>query len=259
MGINFTRTYFLNDEYDSIKGRAKEKLAKYQEYPELLTFNEDNKSVMFTSERLIPTISTDKPRVMLLFSNPHPHSIHQGMFLSPNTIGRENPFWLVMKEAGWIGIPEGTQDPSQLAEVCLKVAYEGPFELIFYPYYAFPTDFPEHIKSIFGKKYFNDTIEPEDGREFRRTVQATKVEAVVTFNKGIFNLVAKDPIKRYIKRLKEGELVHSQVEGVGRVIPIFLTFPTGWRYHKGYRQLRKDNLVSIRKAICSGLPVVDRG
>jgi len=250
--INFQRTYLLSEAYESIKERAIQVLDKYLGYPDLITFNDLDRSVTFSTERLIPTASTNRPRVMLLFSNPHPHSIHQGMFLSPNTKGRENLFWSAMGDAGWLSIAEGNRNPEQLADICIKAKYRGPFELIFYCYYAFPTDFPEDIRKIFGRKHFNQFIEPEAIDEFRKTIQETSVEAVVTFNKGIFNLVSKDQIERYVKCLMEGELIQSQIKGIDRYVPIFLTFPTGWRYHKQYRQFRKASLDTIRTAICSG-------
>ena len=128
---------------------------------------------------------------MLLFSNPHPLSVLQGMFLSPNSIGRENPFWPTMRDAGWIAIPENKRTPKQIAEICLNTSYPGPFTLIFYCYYAFPTDFPEDIQKIFGKEYFKQVIEPETRDEFRKIVQEIPVEAVVTFNKQIFSLVSQ--------------------------------------------------------------------
>ena len=189
---------------------------------------------------------------MLLFSNPHPHSVHQGMFLSPSTKGRENLFWSAMGDAGWLSIAKENRNPKQLADICLKAKYPGPFELIFYCYYAFPTDFPEDIRRIFGRNYFSRFIEPEASDEFRGTIQETSAEAVVTFNKGIFNLESKDQIERYVERLIKGELIQSQIKGLNRNIPIFLTFPTGWRYHRQYRQLRKASLDSIRATICSG-------
>jgi hypothetical protein len=189
---------------------------------------------------------------MLLFSNPHPHSVHQGMFLSKSTKGQENLFWPVMEDAGWITIPEKNRTPKQLADICLEVNYQGPFDLIFYCYYAFPTNYPEDISKIFGKEYFSQFIEPEAIDEFRKTIQETSVEAVVTFNKGIFNLVSKDQIEHYVERLVEGELIQSQIKGIDRYVPIFLTFPTGWLYHKQYMQFRKASLDTIRTAICSG-------
>jgi len=177
------------------------------------------------------------------------------MLLSPNTNGRENLFWSVMGVAGWITIVEENRTPEQLADICLKVEYKGPFELIFYTFYAFPTNYPEDIIKIFGKEYFGKVIEPEAIDEFRKIIQETRVEAVVTFNKGIFNLVSKDQIELYVEHLMEGELIQSQIQSIDRSVPIFLTYPTGWRYHSQYRQFRKASLEAIRTAICSWLEV----
>jgi hypothetical protein len=173
------------------------------------------------------------------------------MFLSPNTKGRENLFWSAMGDSGWLPIAEENRNPKQLADICVNAKYRGPFELIFYCYYAFPTDDPEDIRIIFGSKHFSQFIEPEAIDEFWRTIQETSAEAVVTFNKGIFNLVSKDRIERYVERLIEGELIQSQIKGIARYVPVYLTFPTGWRYHKQYRQFRKASLDTIRTAICS--------
>jgi hypothetical protein len=250
-GINFQRTYRLSEAYESIQERAAQFLHKCLECRDLITFNVIDRSVTFSTERLIPTASTDRPRVMLLFSNPHPHSVHQGMFLSPNTRGQENLFWPVMEDAGWLPIAKENRHPKQLADICVHLKYPGPFDLIFYCYYAFPTDFPEDIRRIFGNEYFRQVIEPEALDEFRKTIHETSVEAVVTFNKGIFNRVSEDPLERCVERLMEGERIQSQVNGLDRHVPIFLTFPTGWRYHKQYRQFRKASLDTIRTAICS--------
>jgi hypothetical protein len=247
--INFKKTYKLNEVYESVEERAKHLLGNYLSDPGLLVFNEADRSITFSSERLIPTGSTNRPRVMLLFSNPHPHSIQEGMFLSPTTKGHENSFWPIMEDAGWLPIPKANRDPKQLAEICLKANYEGPFELIFYCYYAFPTNYPEDIRKIFGSSYFSQCIEPETMEDFKETIQDTSVQAVVTFNKGIFNLVSGKQVERYINDLKEGRLIQGQIKAIDKDIPIFLSFPTGWHYHKDYKQLRKDSLVRIRNAI----------
>jgi len=256
--INFQRTYLLDEAYESIKERAFHMLEKYWEYPNLINFNDLERSVTFTTERLIPAASINRPRVMLLFSNPHPHSVHQCMFLSPNTRGRENLFWPVMEDAGWLPIAEENRNPKQLADICINGKYRGPFELVFYCYYAFPTADPKDISKIFRKEYFRRVIEPQAMDEFNKTIQDTSVDVVVTFNKGIFNLVSNDQVERYIERLKEGELIRSQIKGIDRFVPIFLTFPTGWRYHKKYREFRKASLDRIGTAIRSGLIVPER-
>ena len=247
--INFPRTYQLNQEHENIKDRAAQILGRYFKDPLLISFNETVKSVTFTSERLLP-ITKNRARVMLLFSNPHPHSVQQGMFLSPSTTGQENLFWPVMHDAGWLPIPKADRTPEKLREICINVEYDGPFEFIFYCYYAFPTNYPEDICKIFGKEYFHREIEPEAMNEFRKTVQDNNVKAVVTFNKGVFNLVSNDRVDSYIHRLQARELIRSRIAGIDSAIPIFLTYPTGWRYRKGYMQLRTSNLDEIRKAIC---------
>jgi len=171
------------------------------------------------------------------------------MFLSPNTKRKESLFWSTMRDAGWIRISEEKPNPKQLADICLHVQYQGTFDLIFYCYYPFPTSYPEEINKIFGKEYFKQVIEPEAMDEFQKTIRETKVEAVVTFNKGIFNLVSKDPIGLYINRLMKGELIRSEIKDIERNIPVFLTFPTGWRYHMEHKQFHMDSLNSIRTAL----------
>lgn len=248
--INIKRTYLLGEDYDCIEKRANQVLKKYFGYPNLIAFNNLDRSVTFSSERLIPNRSTNRPRILLLFSNPHPYSVHQGMFLSPNIKGRENLFWPVMHDSGWLPISEEKRHPQELSQICLNVGYDGPFEFIFYCYYAFPTNYPEDISKIFGKTYFTQHIEPESMEEFLQIINERTVHAVVTFNKMIFNLVSKDQIDRSIGRLERGDLIQSEVNGIDRHISIFLTFPTGWRFHEQYRRLRKNSLDNIRSAIC---------
>ena len=98
-------------------------------------------------------------------------------------------------------------------------------------------------------------IAPEAASEFKQTLRETGVEAVVAFNKGIFNLVSQVRMERYVERLMAGDLIQSQISGFDRDIPIYLTLPTGWRYRRGYMQFRKASLDRIRTAICSGSKV----
>jgi hypothetical protein len=251
-GVVFRRTYSLHRAYEAVRDRAIAVLGKYLDYPDLITFSDSDRSVTFSTERIIPATSGGRPRVLLLFSNPHPHSVHQGMFLSPNTKGRENPFWPVMEDAGWLPIPAEYRTPAQLADLCIRAGYDGPFELLFYCYYAFPTDFPEDIPRVFGREYFDRVIAPEACEELGQTMREAAVEAVVTFNKGIFNLVSADRVERYEDRLVQGELIRSEMRGAHGLTPIFLTFPTGWRYHPEYKRLRRASLETIRTAILDG-------
>jgi hypothetical protein len=179
------------------------------------------------------------------------------MFLAPEV--HENLFWPTLRAAGWFTTdPETIGDLPQLAETCLQAAYQGPFELLFYCYYAFPTRYPAEIRQIFGQAYFERVIEPEAAAEFRQVLKESGAHAVLTFNKGIFNLVAQDPVETYIERLVAGEVIHSQIKGFDPTEPIFLTYPTGWRYRKGYMEYRKESLEAIKTVICERAKVQER-
>lgn len=247
--VNFYRTYQLDEIFENVKEQSREILGKYLEYPDLYIFNDEEKSLTFKSERLIPTRHSNLPRVMLLFSNPHPCSVNQGMLLSPNTRGKENPFWETMRNSDWINFREETGSSLQVANLCFNSAYEGAFDFVFYPYYTFPTNYPNEIKKIFGKEYFNKVIEPESTEEFKRIIEETEVEALVAFNKGVYNLVSEKPVGKYINRLINGELIESRVKDVEEEIPTFLTYPTGWRYHKDIKVFKKESLNLIEHEI----------
>ena len=224
-------------------------MGKYLEDSNLISFDDVEKRVTFTSERLVPVNRSKRPPVMLLFSNPHPHSIKQGMFLSANINNRENLFWPTMRNAGWFSIPEAKRNPEDLRDMFLQVKYPGPFELHFNCYYVFPTLYPDHIARIFGTGFFSQIIEPQANAEFRKTVQETTFEAIVVFNKDIFNLVSDEKIVRYIAQLNKGELVQGRVRVFDKDIPIFITHPTGWRYDKEFKSLRETSLEKIKSTI----------
>ena len=247
--VNYYRTYQLNEIYEKVKAKSGEVLGNYLAYPDLYRFNDEERSLTFKSERLIPQIYSGRPRVMLLFSNPHPHSVHQGMLLSPNTRGKENAFWETMRAAGWINFKEETSDPIKIAEKCFKVQYEGPFDFVFYPYYSFPTNYPQEIEEIFGSDTCRRVIGPEAQIEFMNVVSLIAVDAVVVFNKEIFNIVAEEKVDKPIKQLVNETLIISKLKNIEKRIPIYLTFPTGWHYHKDIKRLRKISLDLIKTAI----------
>jgi hypothetical protein len=82
--IHFQTTFNLSLQYNPIKTRVLDILGDYSADNSIYHFNDEEKTLTFTSERLIPPVASDRKRILLLFSNPHPHSIQQGMFLSPS-------------------------------------------------------------------------------------------------------------------------------------------------------------------------------
>jgi len=51
-GITYPTTYHLDEEYEAIKKNASEYLSEYLAYPNLITFNDFDKSVTFSTEKL---------------------------------------------------------------------------------------------------------------------------------------------------------------------------------------------------------------
>ena len=150
--IHFQSTYQLSHHYDDIKFRAPNILGNFLVDSNIYQFNNQDKTLTFTSERLIHEKRSGRQRILLLFSNPHPHSIQYGMFLSPSVTGRQNLFWAGMLDAGWFELPVDNPDARRLAEIFLNLEYESPFEVLFYCYYSFPTRYPADIVKLFGKE-----------------------------------------------------------------------------------------------------------
>jgi hypothetical protein len=249
--IHFQTTYSLSHQYHAIKSRAPAILGDFLADTTVYHFNDLDRTLTFTSERLIPEVASGRQRILLLFSNPHPHSIQQGMFLSPSVKGGLSLFWSAMQDAGWFRLPEEKPDPQRLAEIFLRLEYESPFELLFYCYYAFPTRYPEHIQKLFGKDFFKEVIEPEASQAFSRIIQNEQPAAVVTFNKSIFNLASTEPVGKYIARLKHGDVIQNVLHGTEKKVPVFVTYPTGWRYDSDYKNLRRKSLERVKDSVLS--------
>lgn len=95
-------------------------------------------------------------------------------------------------------------------------------------------------------------IEPEAREGFERLLELETPAAVVTFNKSVFNLVSTEPVVKYIDRLKAGEVIRSKIKDVDNDGPIFLTYPTGWRYDRNHQEYRRKNLERVKRLVLRG-------
>ena len=247
--INFNGSYDLGGEFQAVKEKAEHVLGQFVGEQEPISFNEPERKVHFLSEQLIPTKLDSHPNIMFLFSNPHPHSIMQGMFLSPNRNNKQNPFWEFMEEAGWFSVQKENPTADERRDIFLQRKYSSDFSFIFHCYYEFPTCYPNHIKKIFGTKFFKEKIDTIAEKQFHKTLSETKIQVVLTFNKDVYNLVSSKKVKTYTQELHDGEIISSHIKGCKRDIPVFLTYPTGWRFHKNIRELRRRNLANTLEEI----------
>ncbi len=252
-GVNFSTDYQCGNDYSQIKARAEKVLGRYLQDPQyqgLYSFDDIGKKVRFASERLLPQQWKDRPRVMLLFSNPLPESLKNGMFHSYRL---PNPFWSLLKESGWFDLPPNNITADRLRDRFLKSEFNGAFNLIFHCYYPFPTRRPEDISRIFGG-FFRRVIEPRSRKEFEGTVITNGVQAVLCFNGPVGSQLTGTDTRRYTNDLDNGILwkKEARVSPRGK-ISLYLIYPTGWWGRYREKSLVQRNLAAIRDDILGGM------
>jgi hypothetical protein len=67
--IHFQATDHLSQQYDAIKSRAPEILGDFYAATSIYHFNDNEKKLTITSERLIPVVDSENKQVLLSPSN----------------------------------------------------------------------------------------------------------------------------------------------------------------------------------------------
>ena len=178
--INTVHTARLGKRY----GRVARYLRKH--YPDgrrVYNLTKTAQSITFQSECLIPRKERGRPRVLLLFSNPHPGSIQKGMFHSAER--RVANLWADLRGAGLFSSEDALlKSPDALRGHCLNVQYDGPFTFGFACYWFFPTSYPRDLKSLFGKTMEPPSLEDPNVRHTSTHVHepgVTNGVTIVTF------------------------------------------------------------------------------
>ena len=69
--IHFKSTYHLSHQYNTIQSRASDILGNYYSDTSIYHFNDQEKTLTFTSERLIPGLLPPTARVQITFPSLH--------------------------------------------------------------------------------------------------------------------------------------------------------------------------------------------
>lgn len=104
----------------------------------------------FLTESIQPKISSPaRPRVMLLFSNPHPESVKTGLFMSEK---RSRGFWEILYCSKQLGINHefrwDTDNIREMVSLLFNGDYEGPL-LFFECLYPIPSNSPKDLRKLF--------------------------------------------------------------------------------------------------------------
>jgi hypothetical protein len=229
-----------DDNYHGIKMRIMDRLS---EWSDLIAFDDLNHSISYETEApLIPQDNSKTP-VLILLSNPHPHSVKQGMYLSPNRSGRENPFWQTLRESGYFD-----HDDAVDQDVMVENNYRSPFRFFMAVLLSFPSEDPSHLKDIFGIYEYEKML--WEGREdLKELLIQNDIRHVVCFGKLQYDTVSTEKTPgQYTSILGQGGMISSRCTFCDDVV-VYLTYPTGWRFVRDHRILKSGRLRNIFEGI----------
>ena len=138
--INDTRKLKkLKDNYKKVCKNIKNDATLKNYINSIIFFNDVESSIHYITERICPRKIEKRIPVVLLFSNPHPNSLQEGIFLAG--VSR---FWKVMQESKIIKFKENIKNPTRLTmEQLLSLDYKSDFAFYFYCFFDFPSKFPD--------------------------------------------------------------------------------------------------------------------
>jgi len=234
--------------YSDIKSNIQQKL---QDSIDLYKFDDTARQIRYCTEGPLVPNDNGKIPILILLSNPHPHSVRQGMFLSPNRVGKENPFWNTLRGTGYF------KHSSQITPaLMIENRYESPFRIFIAVLLSFPSNFPHELPKIFGVCEYRKMI-IAGKRKIDELLAKHKIKNVICFGKTQYDIIASSASPdQYTNALKQGNVIRGQSSS-SNAVSIFLTFPTGWRYDADSHHMKCENLKQIMKIIlsASGAPV----
>lgn len=240
-------------EFGRVIKRANKLLENYIGENNIVQFRTNDNSISFKTEQISPNNRDTRPNVLFLFSNPHPDSVEQGMFLSPSANNKIHNFWTFMQKSGWFKIPNNDLTPNNLANVFTDNTYDSEFNIFFKCFYEFPTKMPKDLETIF-EDYFI-TLKEDSLHDMKGYVIREGIDYILVFNGKVFEILTGVDTNGFTKILNNSELIKQQFIGnnphQNSPIPIFLTYPAGWRYHKNITELRHTSLTQIKQSIIS--------
>ena len=233
LSIIHTKTLTIENNYQLVKSRIQDKL---KAWPEMFRFDDTLGQIHYKTEGPLIPEDNGKTPLLILLSNPHPHSVKQGMILSPNRIGRENPFWETMRNSGFFK----HENPIN-ASMIIQNKYQSSFRFFMAVLLPFPTKDPKDLIDIFGSAGYIKMMN-QGKEEIKNLIEDNGIHHVICFGKTQYDVLSRMPSpKNYISMLKESKIIQSN-SWFSDNIKVFLTFPTGWRFIKNAKEIKAENL-----------------
>jgi len=239
LSIIHTKTLTIENNYQLVKSRIQDKL---KAWPEMFRFDDTLKQIHYETEGPLIPEGNGKTPVLILLSNPHPHSVKQGMILSPNRIGKENAFWETMRNTGFFKHENAIDAP-----MMIRNQYQSPFRFFMAVLLPFPTEYPDDLIDIFGNAGYIKMMN-QGKEEIKNLIEHNNIHHVICFGKTQYDALSRMPSPRnYTSTLKEGNIIQTS-SWFSDDVKISLTFPTGWRFMKNAKEIKAENLEQIFNA-----------
>ncbi len=167
----------------------------------------------FLTESIQPrVVSTTRPRVMLLFSNPHPESVETGLFMS-ETNSRQ--FWGTLRCIGHLGMTHDFrwhhQGVLDTVSVLLNGAYgDDSSPLLFFEcLYPVPSKSPKDLRRLFADTAaFDHYLHRPAIERIGRVLAANDIRVVLVFTGETFDHIVDRPgISKHSR-----QIIHSAVK-----------------------------------------------
>jgi len=238
--IIYDDTLKFEVNYPDIKSNIRQKL---HDSIDLYKFDDDSKQIQYRTEGPLVPNNNGRIPILILLSNPHPHSVRQEMFLSPNRVGKENPFWNTLRGTGYF------KHSNQITpSLMIENRYESPFRIFIAVLLSFPSNFPHELPEIFGVGEYRKMI-IAGKRKIEELLAKYDIRSVICFGKTQYDIMASFASPdQYTNALKRGNVIQSQAS-FSNAVSIFLTFPTGWRYDADSQHMKCENLKQIMEII----------
>jgi hypothetical protein len=166
----------------------------------------------FFTERIHPRIaSSERPRVMLLFSNPHPDSVAQGLFMSEK---RSRGFWDILRSISCPGIKYDFCWDKHGIQETVSLLFSGDYGnrrsplLFFECLYQIPSRSPKDLKKMFEQSEdFDSCLRRPSLKRIGRIINRYDIETVLVFTRDTFESITN-------KRISKGsrEILRSAVQ-----------------------------------------------
>jgi hypothetical protein len=182
---------------------AKRRWPKIEGFSKVKSFWEGTR-LHFLTESIQPKISSPaRPRVMLLFSNPHPESVKTGLFMSEK---RSRGFWDILRCSKQLDINRefhwDTDSIREMVSLLLNGNYEGPL-LFFECLYPIPSNSPEDLRKLFCPRtgHFERYLHRPSLERIRAILTNKNIKVILVFTRETFeSIVGKPGISKYSRQ-----------------------------------------------------------